>query len=413
MRELTTDCCVAGGGPAGMVLGYLLARQGVDVIVLEKHADFLRDFRGDTVHPSTLQAFHEMGLLDRLLERPHQRTEIVSVIIEGRPFRVADFRRLPVVAPYIAMMPQWDFLDRLADAGRGLPGFRLLMSTEAVACRTDVGEVTGIDAVTADGPIAIHATLTVAADGRASRLREDGGLPLQDIGAPIDVFWFRLSRRGPASAESLGRVSQDGVLVLINRGDYWQCALPFPKGSEAALRAAGLPAFRARIARIAPDLADSVAELESWDAVKLLSVQVNRLERWWRDGLLCIGDAAHAMSPVGGVGINLAVQDAIAAARMLGTPLRDGTLTTDHLAAVQRRRERPARLTQAVQVFAHKRVLVPALSAAAPIRAPLPLRLLQWLPMLQRLPARAIGMGLRPEHWDVGLDREKLAGLDR
>ncbi|MBX3705296.1 MAG: FAD-dependent oxidoreductase [Pseudomonadales bacterium] len=413
MRELTTDCCIAGGGPAGMVLGYLLARQGVDVIVLEKHGDFLRDFRGDTVHPSTLQAFHEMGVLDRLLERPHQRTETVSVIIEGRPFRVADFRRLPVVAPYIAMMPQWDFLDRLAEAGRGLPGFRLLMSAEAMACRVDAGAVTGIDAVTADGPMTIHASLTVAADGRASRLRDDSGLPLRDIGAPIDVFWFQLSRRGPASAESLGRVSQDGVLVLINRGDYWQCALPFPKGSEAALRAAGLPAFRERIARIAPNLAESVAELDSWEVVMLLSVQVNRLERWWRDGLLFIGDAAHAMSPVGGVGINLAVQDAIAAARILGTPLRDGTLTTEHLAAVQRRRERPAQLTQAAQVFAHKRVLVPALSAAASIRPPLLLRLLQWLPVLQRLPARAIGMGLRPEHWDARLDWKYPAGLDR
>jgi 2-polyprenyl-6-methoxyphenol hydroxylase-like FAD-dependent oxidoreductase len=402
---MTTDCCIAGGGPAGMVLGYLLARQGVDVIVLEKHADFLRDFRGDTVHPSTLQAFHEMGLLERLLERPHQRTETVSVIIDGRPFTVADFRHLPVVAPYIAMMPQWDFLDELAEAGRSHAGFRLLMSAEAVGCLQENGVVTGLEARTPDGTLNIRAKLTIAADGRSSRLREQSGLPLKELGAPIDVLWFRLSRTSAGTAESFGRISADGMLVLINRGDYWQCALPFPKGSHEALQAAGFPAFRERIARIAPELAEHVAELESWDDVKLLSVQVNRLERWWREGLLCIGDAAHAMSPVGGIGINLAVQDAIAAARVLGAPLRNDTLTTDHLAAVQRRRERPARITQAAQVFAHERVLVPVLSATAPIRPPLPLRLLQWLPMLQRLPARAIGMGLRPEHWDTALDR--------
>jgi len=402
---MTTDCCIAGGGPAGMVLGYLLARQGVDVIVLEQHGDFLRDFRGDTVHPSTLQAFHEMGLLERLLERPHQRTETVSVIIDGRPFTVADFRLLPVVAPYIAMMPQWDFLDQLAEAGRSLPGFRLLMSAEAIDCLVDAGTVTGLQAHTADGHVTIRAKLVVAADGRSSRLRAASGLPLKELGAPIDVLWFRLSRTGMAAAESLGRISPDGVLVLINRGDYWQCALPFPKGSDEALRAAGLPAFRERIARIAPELAHATAELETWDDVRLLSVQVNRLERWWREGLLCIGDAAHAMSPVGGVGINLAVQDAIAAARILGAPLREATLTTDHLAAVQRRRIRPARLTQAAQMFAHERVLVPVLGAQGSIRPPFPLRLLQWLPVLQRLPARAIGLGLRPEHWDTGLDR--------
>jgi 2-polyprenyl-6-methoxyphenol hydroxylase-like FAD-dependent oxidoreductase len=405
LRELTTDCCIAGGGPAGMMLGYLLARQGVDVIVLEKHADFLRDFRGDTVHPSTLQAFHEMGLLERLLERPHQRTETVSVIVDGRAFTVADFRHLPVVAPYVAMMPQWDFLDQLASAGRAHAGFRLLMRAEAVGCLYDGGAVAGLQADTADGALAIRAKLSVAADGRDSRLRQQSGLPLKELGAPIDVLWFRLSRTGAGAAESLGHLSPDGMLVLINRGNYWQCALPFPKGGHEALQAAGLPAFRERIARIAPQLADAVGELGGWDDVQLLSVQVNRLERWWREGLLCIGDAAHAMSPVGGVGINLAVQDAIAAARILGAPLREGTLANDHLAAVQRRRERAARLTQTAQVFAHDRVLVPAISAAAPIRPPILLRLLQWLPMLQRLPARAIGMGLRPEHWDAALDQ--------
>ncbi|MBY9066611.1 FAD-dependent oxidoreductase [Hyphomonas sp. WL0036] len=405
MRELETDCCIAGGGPAGVMLGYLLARQGVDVIILEKHADFFRDFRGDTVHPSTLQAFHEMDLLDTFLERPFQKTETLGLVIEGKPFPLADFRHLPVAAPFVAMMPQWDFLDHLADEGRKFPPFHLMMSAEATKYIDGPGRVTGVIAKTPDGPVQIKAKLTVAADGRSSVLRAQSGLPVKDIGAPIDVFWFRLPRSRGAETESLGRVSSDGLLVMINRGDYWQCALPFPKGADEAIRAAGLEAFRARITRMAPDLADATGEIDSWDKVKLLSVQVNRLERWWKDGLLFIGDAAHAMSPVGGVGVNLAVQDAIAAARILGPALRENRLTTEDLAAVQKRREWPARMTQSAQVLAHNMVLIPALTAKTTIHPPILLRLFSWFPLLRRLPARAVGMGLRPEHWDTALDK--------
>ena len=406
MRELSTTCCIAGGGPAGMMLGYLLARQGVDVTVLEKHEDFFRDFRGDTVHPSTLQAFHEMGLLDGYLQRPFQKTETLTVQIEGESVMLADFRHLPVAAPYIAMMPQWEFLDHLADAGREMETFHLMMSAKAERYTEENGRVTGLDVTTPDGPVHIQADLVVGADGRGSHLRAQSGLPLKEIGAPIDVFWFRLSRSAGEASESLGRVSADGMLVMINRGDYWQCALPFPKGADDDIRGQGLPALRQRIARMAPELAGSVDELASWEDLKLLTVQVNRLDLWWRTGLVFIGDAAHAMSPVGGVGVNLAVQDAIAAARILGTPLREGTLTDADLVAVQARREWPTKVTQSAQVFAHNMVLVPALTAKQKIRMPFILRLFKWIPFLRRLPARAVGMGVRPEHWDRSLDRD-------
>ncbi|MDX1293748.1 MAG: FAD-dependent oxidoreductase [Hyphomonas sp.] len=405
MRELSTTCCIAGGGPAGMMLGYLLARQGVDVTVLEKHEDFFRDFRGDTVHPSTLQAFDEMGLLEGYLQRPFQKTETLTVQVEGQSVTLADFRHLPGPAPYVAMMPQWEFLDHLADKGREMDNFHLVMSARAERYTEDQGRVTGLEVATADGPLHVRADLVVGADGRGSVLRAQSGLPLKELGAPIDVFWFRLSRHAGGASESFGRVSADGMLVMINRGDYWQCALPFPKGADAAIREQGLPALRQRIARMAPELAGHVDELASWDDLKLLTVQVNRLDLWWRTGLLFIGDAAHAMSPVGGVGVNLAVQDAIAAARLLGAPLREGRLTDADLAAVQARREWPAKATQSAQVFAHKMVLVPALTAKRRIRMPFLLRLFQWFPILRRLPARAVGMGVRPEHWDTRLDR--------
>ena len=403
-KTLKTTSCIAGGGPAGVMLGYLLARQGVDVVVLEKHADFFRDFRGDTIHPSTLQAMDEMGLLDGYLEKPFQKTEQLSVVIEGQEIPIADFRHLPVAAPYIAMMPQWEFLNHLAEQGRALPGFTLLMSTRAERFVETDGRVTALEASGPDGPLTIEADLIVGADGRDSVLRDQSGLSVKDIGAPVDVYWFRLSRQ-KGGTESLGRVSADGMLVMINRGDYWQCALPFLKGADAQIRSQGLPAFRERITRLAPSLSDVVGELTSWDDVKLLTVQVNRMETWWKPGLLFIGDAAHAMSPVGGVGVNLAVQDAIAAARILGGPLREGRLSDKDLAAVQKRREWPARVTQAAQVMAHRRVLVPALSHHSKLGVPFMLRLFQWLPLLRRLPARAVGMGVRPEHWDTRLDR--------
>ena len=405
MKELKTQCCIAGGGPAGVMLGYLLARQGVDVIVLEKHEDFFRDFRGDTVHPSTLQAMDEMGLLEGYLKKPFQKTETIGVHIDGKDIPVADFRYLPVAAPYIAMMPQWEFLNHLAEHGREIDSFHLMMSAKAERYTEENGRVTGVEVTTPDGPVHIRADLVVGADGRDSTLREQSGLAVKDIGAPIDVFWFRVPRDSGNATESLGRVSADGMLVMINRGDYWQCALPFPKGADETIRAQGLDALRARLVRMAPMLENGVGELKSWDDLKLLTVQVNRLETWWKPGLVFIGDAAHAMSPVGGVGVNLAVQDAIAAARILGAPLREGRVDDADLAAVQMRREAPAEKTQAMQVMVHKTVLIPALTTTRKIHVPVPLHLLKWIPLLRRIPARLVGMGLRPEHWDTSLDR--------
>ena len=373
MSVLTSQCCIAGGGPAGLMSGYLLARAGVEVIVLEKHEDFLRDFRGDTVHPSTLQLFGELGLLDGLLARPYQKTERLSVSIDGTSYDVADFTRLPVENNFVAMMPQWDLLDFVAD--------------------------TGLRGHAKDAPLEIRSTLTIAADGRGSRLRDQSGLDVEDLGAPIDVFWMRLPRTPDEFAESLGRVGADGFLVLINRGDYWQCALPFPKGSAETIRAEGLDAFRARIGQLAPRLASVTGELKSWDDVKLLTVEVNRLKKWWRTGLLCIGDAAHAMSPVGGIGINLAVQDAAAAARILVPSLRRGEAPDHVLAAVQKRRNWPTRMTQRAQILAQNRVLVPALTMGVAPEAPFFLKLLNAIPPLRGLTARAVGIGLRPEHW--------------
>ena len=399
MHSLTTQCCISGGGPAGLMLGYLFARQGVDVVVLEKHADFLRDFRGDTVHPSTLELFHELGLLEGLLARPHQKTDLISVTISGDRLQIADFRKLPTHCKFIVMMPQWDFLDYLADEARSYPNFQLLMSTQTGTLIEQNGRVVGVCATTTDGLIEIRSELVVAADGRGSHLRDMSGLEVEDLGAPIDVFWMNLARRPDDSTESLLRINLDGFLVLINRGDYWQCALPFPKGSAEEIKAEGIAEFRARISRIAPALTEAAQALKNWDDVKLLTVQVNRLTRWWREGLLCIGDAAHAMSPIGGVGINLAIQDAVAAGRILGTALKAGAVTTDQLAAVQKRRAWPSRMTQRAQIAAHDRVLIPVLSANESLRAPFILKVLNSVPALRGLPARAIGLGLRPEHW--------------
>jgi 2-polyprenyl-6-methoxyphenol hydroxylase-like FAD-dependent oxidoreductase len=399
MKQLSTQCCIAGGGPAGLMMGYLLARAGVDVIVLEKHADFLRDFRGDTVHPSTLQLFKELGLDGALLTRPYQKTEHLVVNISGQPYKVADFNRLPLEHGFIAMMPQWDLLDFVADTARELPNFRLFMSTRAETLIEEDGKVAGLRAEGEDGPLEIRSLLTVAADGRDSRMRDQSGLEVQDMGAPIDVFWMRLPRAPDTALDSMALADVDGFLVLINRGDYWQCALPFPKGAADTIRAEGLESFRRRIGKLAPDLAPVTGEIKSWDDVKLLTVQVNHLKTWWRTGLLCIGDAAHAMSPVGGVGINLAVQDAVAAARMLAPDLREGRAPDTMLAAVQKRRDWPARMTQRAQIAAHDRVLVPVISGGTPPKAPFILKLIDRVPILRGLTARAVGMGLRPEHW--------------
>jgi 2-polyprenyl-6-methoxyphenol hydroxylase-like FAD-dependent oxidoreductase len=391
-------CCIAGGGPAGVMLGFLLARAGVEVLVLEKHLDFLRDFRGDTIHPSTLQVMHELGLLDAFLQRPHQEVRELRGIIGDTRIKLADFGHLPTRCRFIALMPQWDFLDFLADSGRKYPGFHLAMEAEVSDLIEEGGRIAGVRGHTSDGPFEVRAELVVGADGRHSVVRDRAGLKVLNLGAPIDVLWMRLSKRPGDPTETAGRINYGKMLVTLDRGDYWQCAFVIRKDGYAALREKGLDAFRADIVQIAPFLHDRVDELRDWDDVKLLTVAVDRLEKWWRPGLLCIGDCAHAMSPVGGVGINLAVQDAIAAANILAEPLRAGSLGDDHLAAVERRRTLPTRLTQGMQVIVQERVIDRVLDSDKPITAPWPVRLFNSLPLLARIPARLIGMGFRPEH---------------
>ncbi|MEX0839595.1 MAG: FAD-dependent oxidoreductase [Parvibaculum sp.] len=400
--EITTTCAIAGGGPAGMMLGLLLARAGIDVTVLEKHADFLRDFRGDTIHPSTLEVMHELGLLDELLSRPHQTMSEAGVEIGGAMLKAADFSHLPTRCKFIAFMPQWHFLDFLAEAGRRHAGFHLCMETEVTGLIEEEGRVAGLRAATPDGPLDIRAALVIGADGRGSVVRERAGLTVRDFGAPMDVLWMRLPRRAGDPSETLFRIGAGHFVVTIDRGDYWQCAFVIAKGAFDAVKAKGLDAFRAGIARILPFAADRMDELASWDDVKLLTVKVDRLREWARAGLLCIGDAAHAMSPVGGVGINLAIQDAVAAANLLAEPLRDGTVTLEDLRAVQRRRLFPTRVTQAVQVFAQRFFIGPTLRATGDIAPPLPLKLLNRFPLLRRIPGYAVGLGARPEHVKAG-----------
>jgi 2-polyprenyl-6-methoxyphenol hydroxylase-like FAD-dependent oxidoreductase len=392
MTSLSTRCCITGGGPAGLVLGYLLARAGVGVVVLEKHADFLRDFRGDTIHPSTLQLMADLGLLEDFLRLPHDRFRTMTADFEGHSVRVADFSTLKVAAPFVAMMPQWDFLDWLADHGRALKGFRLLMSTEAQGLIEEGGRVAGVRAEGPEGPLEVRAPLVVACDGRHSTLRAAAGLPVEDLGAPIDVLWFRLSRRPDDPPEALGRFRGGRIFVMLNRGDYWQCAHVVAKGGADAVRAQGIAAFRALL-DASLGLPGRAAEIGTWEQVKLLSVAVNRMPVWWRAGLLCIGDAAHAMSPIGGIGVNVAVQDAIAAANLLWRPLSGGTVSTADLAAVQARRLPAVRLLQRLQVAAQDRVIRPMIDGGAASRMPLAFRLIDRFPWLRRLPSRMIGQG--------------------
>jgi 2-polyprenyl-6-methoxyphenol hydroxylase-like FAD-dependent oxidoreductase len=395
------DCCIAGGGPAGMMLGLLLAHQGVEVMVLEKHGDFLRDFRGDTVHPSTLRLLDELGLADEFLELPHQEVTQVGVTTDDGTYVLADFGRLPGRFPFLAFVPQWDLLDFLADRARRYPNFQLRMNAEAVGLLREDGQVTGVRYRTpGDGEHEVRALLTVAADGRNSGLRVDAGLRLREFGAPMDVLWFRLAKPPDGSGPSFGgagRITRGRMLVRLDRGDYWQCAYLVPKGGYAALKEAGLEAFRADLARLLPEGA-ALEALRSWDDVRVLSVRVERLTRWHQPGLLFIGDAAHAMSPIGGVGINLAVQDAAAAARLLAGPLRDGVVPPRRLGRVRRRRLLPTVVTQFVQRQIQTRVLSRILTGARPIGTPRVVRLLNRHPVLQGLPARAIGIGVLPEH---------------
>jgi 2-polyprenyl-6-methoxyphenol hydroxylase-like FAD-dependent oxidoreductase len=400
VETVQARCCIAGGGPAGMMLGFLLARAGVDVLVLEKHADFFRDFRGDTIHPSTLEVVYELGLLDDFLTRPHQELRELRGWIGDEMVPVADFSRLPTHCKFIALMPQWDFLDFLAQHGRAYPNFRLRMRADVTDVIEEGGRIAGVRAQTPEGSLEVRADLTVAADGRHSTVRPRAGFETMDLGAPMDVLWMRLSQRPGDPRLSLGRFVAGHIFAMIDRGDYWQCAFVIPKAGIDEVKRRGLEAFREQVAQVAPFLRDRVDELASWDDVKLLTVAVDRLRQWYRPGLLCIGDAAHAMSPIGGIGINLAIQDAVAAANILAEPLRRGPAAVEQLRAVQRRREWPTRLTQRAQVLIQNRVIsrVLASQGGGPMALPLPVRLLRDWPFLRRIPARLIGMGIQPEH---------------
>ena len=392
-----TGCCIAGGGPAGMMLGLLLARAGVRVTVLEKHADFLRDFRGDTVHRSTLEILHELGILEDFLRRPHQEVREIGGKVGDALVTLADFSHLPTQCRFIVFMPQWDFLDFLKSHASRYPGFELMMQTEVTDLIEQGGSVTGVRAKTPDAVIEVRAALVVGADGRQSIVRQRAGLEVEHMGAPIDVLWMRLSRRPTDPERTFGYVNRGHVFVMLNRGEYWQCAFVIAKGGIDALRERGLPAFGREIVETVPFMQDRVEELSDWSAIKLLTVKIDRLKEWCRPGLLCIGDAAHAMPPIGGVGINLAIQDAVAASNILAGPLKRGAPSLEHLRAVQKRRMFPTRLTQRTQVFLQDRVLSAALRTVNPT-LPLPIRLLRRWPVLRRIPARLVGIGVRPEH---------------
>lgn len=397
MTDINRDIVIVGGGPAGMMAGLLFARAGLKVAVLEKHADFLRDFRGDTVHPSTLELFHQLGMLEDLLQLPHSRLDQASIHIAGRQMKAVDFRYLPVAAPYIAMMPQWDLLNFIATKARLYPGFDLRMETEAVDLlynKTD--RVCGVE--TRDGQ-RLNARLVIAADGRRSVLRGKAELPLENIGAPMDVFWFRIDKPEGQGGDVFGTVQAGRFMVMIDRQDYYQCAYIFNKGQADEVKAAGLDAFRAGLRSLVPDLGAAFDQISSWDQVKMLEVALDRLERWHRPGLLAIGDAAHAMSPIGGVGINMAVQDAVTAANVLAGPMAAGTDPDSLLEQVYSRRIKQVRRMQAMQKLAQDRVIAPLLRRIKPIEKPLfALRLLNRVPLLRRIPGRVIGLGFGREN---------------
>jgi 2-polyprenyl-6-methoxyphenol hydroxylase-like FAD-dependent oxidoreductase len=398
-EQLQVQCCIAGGGPAGMMLGYLLGRAGVKTVVLEKHADFLRDFRGDTVHPSTLMIMQELGLAEEFLKLPHSEIRALSLEVGDTSLKIAEFARIPAPFKFVALMPQWDFLNFLAAKGRRFPSLTVMMSSQVTGVIETSGQVAGVKATTLNGPIEVHADLVVGCDGRSSTVREASGLVVRDLGSPIDVLWFRLSKKAGDPVDVLGRLGASTMIVTIDRTDYWQCAFVIGKGGIGVVHAAGLEAFKAAVADGARFLSDRVHELKSFDDVKLLSVSVDRLTTWSKPGLLCIGDAAHAMSPVGGVGINLAIQDAVATANLLAAKLKAGTLRDDDLVSVQRRRLFPAKLIQAIQVAVHNRILKPAISGnAAKLKVPWVLKVLNGNAALRRWPAQILGLGVRPEH---------------
>jgi 2-polyprenyl-6-methoxyphenol hydroxylase-like FAD-dependent oxidoreductase len=389
---------IAGGGPAGLMTGYLLARAGVDVTVLEKHKDFLRDFRGNTIHPSTLELMHELGLLERFLKLPHSEIRHLTIEIGKEKFTIGDFSRVSTTCKFLGLMPQWDFLDFLAAEAKKFPHFHLLMQTEARDLLASGRRIAGVLARGPAGNLLVRAGLTIAADGRHSVLRDKSNLPLKVIGAPFDVLWLRLPLEKGDPVDLVGRVAGGQFLVMLYRGDYWQCALGIPKGSFEEIKREGITGFRARLRSISGFARDRVETIAGFDQVKLLTVAVDRLEQWARPGLLCIGDAAHAMSPVGGVGVNLAIQDAVATANILAPVLRRRVPRLSDLKKIQRRREFPTRVIQWIQVQAQNRIIAPTLRAARTPSPPLIVRLIDRYPSLQRIPAQIVGVGIRPEH---------------
>ena len=396
--EMTTTCCVVGGGPAGMMLGFLLARAGVEVVVLEKHGDFLRDFRGDTVHPSTLELMSELGILDELLKRPHQQVSQIGAQIGSEFVMIADFSRLSTHCKFLAFMPQWEFLNFIAEQAKQFSTFKLRMTAEATDLIEESGRIVGVKAKTPEGELHVRAQLVVGADGRGSITRQRAGFEVIDAAAPMDVLWLRMSRKESDPGQTLGRIDTGVIFIMLNREDYWQCGFVIPKGKLEELRTEGLDAFRQRVIKVAPFMADRLDEIKSWDDVKLLTVKVDRLTKWHREGLLCIGDAAHAMSPIGGVGINLAIQDAIATANALWKPLSEGTCGETDLQKVQERRLYPTRMTQRLQIFLQKNFVQKALESDKPMSLPLAMRLFKTVPRLRGIPAQVLGVGFRPEH---------------
>lgn len=397
-EQLQTQCCIVGGGPAGMMAGFLLARAGVDVIVLEKHGDFLRDFRGDTVHPSTLELMYELGILDEFLKRSHQEVKQVGAQIGDQYIPFADFTHVPTHCKFIALMPQWDFLQFIAEYAKRYSNFRLMMQSDVTDLLIENGRVAGVIATTPNGSLKVRADLSIGADGRSSIVREQAGFKILDIGAPMDVLWMRVSRKESDPPQTLGRVDIGHVFIMLNRGNYWQCGFVIAKGEIDDLKAKGIESFRQNIVEIAPFLNDRIGELKDWNDIKLLTVKVDRLEKWYRQGLLCIGDASHAMSPVGGVGINLAIQDAVAAANILADSLLRGNCDLENLSAVQERREFPTHATQKLQVLIQNKVISKVLKSRQKLSVPWILKLFHSLPILRRIPAYVIGIGFRPEH---------------
>jgi 2-polyprenyl-6-methoxyphenol hydroxylase-like FAD-dependent oxidoreductase len=406
-ETLETTCCIVGGGPSGMMLGYLLARAGVAVTVLEKHRDFNRDFRGDTVHPSTLELMHELGLLEDFLKVPHQKLTSTGGVFGDFSLQALNFKHLPTHCKFVALLPQWDFLDFLSSHAKKFPSFDLRMQHEATDLMREAGRITGVEARTPEGTVQIRADLVVGCDGRHSITRQAAQLKVLEFGVPIDVLWFRLSRNSDDPEQLLGNVNYGKVLILIPRGDYFQAGFIIPKDSFEDMKRNGLDAFRRTILQIAPYLGDRLEELRDWEQIKLLSVRINRLQQWHRPGLLCIGDAAHAMSPAGGVGINLAIQDAVAAANLLTLPLRERHVPEALLARVQQRREFPTRVTQRLQVNAHK-AFEGIFRNTGPLKAPWQLKVAVRIPGVQSLLGRLVGMGVRPEHIQDAKNRQDL-----